>query len=64
MPPRETGRRIDAAAVGLFRRGYCGIELDNPQEAGFVRRFDDPDSPESRQLRAAVDFTLKYPATY
>ena len=60
----EIGPRIDAAAVGLFRRGYCGRELDNPQEVNFMRRFDDPRSAESRLLKTAVDFSLQYPDTY
>ena len=32
LPASAVGPRIDAAALGLFQRGYCGRELDNPED--------------------------------
>lgn len=64
LSPAAIGPRIDAAAVSLFRRGYCGQEFDNPEEVRFMQRLNDAGSAENRLLTAAIDFCVKYPETY
>ncbi len=64
MSADALGPRIDAAAVSLMRRGFCGQEFDNPAEARFMQRLNDAGSVENRLLTAAVDFCVKYPETY
>jgi glycosyltransferase domain-containing protein len=64
VPASEVGQRIDVAALGLFQRGYCGRETDNPEEALFLKRLNDPGSDEHRLLTSVVDFTLRYPQTF
>lgn len=64
VSPDAIGPRLDAAAVSLFRRGYCGQEFDNPEEVCFMRRLNDAGSAENRLLTAAVDFCVKYAETY
>lgn len=58
------GPRIDNAALGLFQRGYCARERDNPEESQFLKRLHDQGSDEYRTLSSVVDFTLKYPQTF
>lgn len=57
-------QRIDVAALGLFQRGYCGRELDNPEEAQFLERLHAADSGENRAVKSIVDFALRYPQTF
>ena len=64
VPAAAIGPRIDAAALGLFQRGYCGREVDNPEEAHFLKRLNDPGSDERGLLTPVVDFTLRYPQTF
>ncbi|MSQ55728.1 MAG: TIGR00180 family glycosyltransferase [Betaproteobacteria bacterium] len=64
VPAGESGPRIDAAAVGLFQRGFCGREIDNPAESQFVKRLNDAASPEQAHVRGLVDFIVRYPDTY
>jgi glycosyltransferase domain-containing protein len=64
LPAIPIEQRIDVAALGLFQRGYCGREADNPEEAQFLKRLNDPNSDENRLLTSVVDFTLRYPQTF
>ena len=64
LPADAVGPRIDVAALGLFQRGYCGREVDNPEEAQFLKRLNDANSVENRELTSIVDFALRYPQTY
>jgi hypothetical protein len=64
MPADVLGPRIDVAALGLFQRGYCGREMDNPDEARFIQRLHDAGSEEHRVLTSIVDFTRRYPQTF
>ena len=64
VPADAIGPRIDLAALGLFQRGYCGREMDNPQESKFLKRLHDAGSDENRVLTSVVDFTLRYPQTF
>jgi len=64
VPADVLGPRIDVAALGLFQRGYCGREMDNPDEARFIQRLHDADSEEHRVLTSIVDFTRRYPQTF
>jgi glycosyltransferase domain-containing protein len=64
QPATAVGPRIDVAALGLFQRGYCGREVDNPEEAQFLKRLHDPNSDDNRLLTSVVDFTFRYPQTF
>ena len=64
VPAAVLGPRIDVAALGLFQRGYCGREMDNPDEARFIQRLHDAGSDEHRVLTSIVDFTRRYPQTF
>jgi glycosyltransferase domain-containing protein len=64
VPLATIGQRIDIAALGLFQRGYCGRETDNPDETHFLKRLNDPASDEHGLLTSVVDFTLRYPQTF
>jgi hypothetical protein len=64
MPATAVGDRIDVAALGLFQRGYCGREVDNPEEEKFLKRLNDPKSVDYNLLTSVVDFILRYPQTY
>jgi len=64
VPADVLGPRIDVAALGLFQRGYCGREMDNPDEARFIQRLHDAGSEEHRVLTSVVDFTRRYPQTF
>ena len=56
------GPRIDRAALGLFRRGFCGIEGKNPAEDYFQQRLRDPATPEGKVLWAIVGFCVRHRA--
>jgi len=64
LSAQDIGPRIDKAAVSLFRRAYCGQELDNPEEVRFIQRLNTAGSAEHALLTAVIDFCLKYPDTY
>jgi glycosyltransferase domain-containing protein len=64
MAAADVGPRIDNAALGLFQRGYCGREMDNPDEARFIQRLHDAGSDEHRVLTSIVDFARHYPQTF
>lgn len=64
LPAIEVGQRIDVAALGLFQRGYCGRETDNPEEAQFLKRLNEPNSDDHGVLTSVVDFALRYPQTF
>jgi glycosyltransferase domain-containing protein len=64
VPVDTIGPRIDVAALGLFQRGYCGREMDNPEESEFIKRLHAAGSDENRVLTSVVDFTLRYPQTF
>jgi glycosyltransferase domain-containing protein len=64
VPADAVGPRIDVAALGLFQRGYCGREMDNPEESQFLKRLHDAGSDENRTLKSVVDFALRYPQTF
>jgi hypothetical protein len=57
-------QRIDVAALGLFQRGYCNREMDNPEEAQFLKRLHAADSEENRAVKSIVDFALRYTQTF
>ena len=59
-PAAEFGARIDHAALSLFRRSICGEERDNPEEARFIERLEDPASDENRLVNAVVQFAARY----
>jgi glycosyltransferase domain-containing protein len=62
--PADFGARFDRAAVQLFRRGFCGIEAENPQEVAFLRQLQQRGTPASEGLRRIVEFASGYPETY
>ncbi len=64
VPADAIGPRIDLAALGLFQRGYCGREVDNPEESQFLKRLHGAGSDENRVLTSVIDFTLRYPQTF
>ena len=64
LPAGDIGPRIDEAAVWLFLRGYCGTELDNPDEVRFLGRLNDEKSDEYRLFNGVVDFAVRYGETY
>ena len=64
IDPAPLGALIDAASVGLIRRGLCGIEIDNPGEVAFQQRLRDPATPDGTGLRRIVEFANRYPDTY
>ena len=59
----DYGARIDGAAVGLFRRSFCGDERDNPEEVDFLTRLKAADTPENKLLISVVAFAAQYPET-
>jgi glycosyltransferase domain-containing protein len=64
VPADAIGQRIDIAALGLFQRGYCNRDIDNPDEARFLERLHDTGSDENRMVKAIVDFALRYTQTF
>lgn len=61
---QDTERRIDEAAISLFRRSFCGFEVDHLEEKKFIDRINDPKSRENALLHRIVGFALRYPDTY
>jgi glycosyltransferase domain-containing protein len=59
-PAAELGARIDSAAIGLFRRGFCGLEGDNPAEDLFQQRLRDPATLDSQVLWSVVHYCVKH----
>jgi glycosyltransferase domain-containing protein len=55
---------FDAAAVGLMRRGFCGQEFDNPEDAAFFERTRAGGTQENALLRDITRFASDYPDTY
>ena len=60
QPAAQLGPRIDAAAIGLFRRGFGGLEGDNPAEDLFQQRLRDTTTLESQVLWSVVHFCVKH----
>jgi glycosyltransferase domain-containing protein len=58
------GHQLDRAAIDLFRHGYCGDDAWAPDEAGFFNELNRAASPESGQLRAALDLARDFPDTW
>ena len=56
--------KIDEASVGLFQRGFCGREGENPGEVAFFNKLNDPTTKEHQQVRAIAAFCSAYPDTY
>ena len=57
-------QHIDVAAIDLFKRGFCGQEVDNPGEVRFLQNLNDQGTKEYAGLASIVDFVVGYPETY
>ncbi len=61
---KDFGRRLDKAAVNMFRRSFCGIEPKDPDEELFRKRLSNPKAPELARMKWILEFCMKYPETY
>ena len=55
---------LDEAFVALVRRSLTGIEEDNAEEAGFLRRLKEAHTGEHAALARVVAFAARYPDTF
>lgn len=64
LAPGDYGPVIDRAALGLFQRGFCAQERENPGEVRFLQRLEDAASEENRLVKSVIDFAIKYGDTF